>query len=246
MAKHCIINVSNGGWYGDGQDRLVKSLKMVGYEGDLLLWKNSYPPNCPTHQEVPYAFKPYAFKEAKRQGYELVLWVDSAVWAIDKLGIVWSTLKDIGYILFKNSFVSGVWTSDACLEKLGKTRDESFSYPHLMACCMGLDLTTDICNEFLDKWFDHANDGISFPGPWSNDNFEASKHPRVKGHRHDQTVASYLTWDLGMRNWLIPRDTFFTYYSAGMKLNQNIKLITQGGVRDSDLKLVRIGEKDNG
>ena len=131
-------------------------------------------------------------------------------------------VKD-GYLLLRNGWWSGEWCSDAALEPLGITREESMTIPHIMACVMGLDLRVERSVEFLEKYYEKANDGVSFIGAWDNKSGQVSKDPRVLGHRHDQTAASVIAWKLGMRNWLehwlvydegenvvIPEQTVFT------------------------------------
>jgi hypothetical protein len=72
--KPIIISCGVGSWYKAGVDRLHTTLLYNGFAGDLLLYKNAYPPNCPSHEESPYSFKIYAFREAIKLGYRQILW----------------------------------------------------------------------------------------------------------------------------------------------------------------------------
>ena len=207
----CIINVAIGREYPRGQDRLEASLSKFGAPSARLYWRNRLPPGSPSHQRVPYAFKPYAFRFAQRAGYELVLWLDAALTAIKPLGPIFARIESEGYFFPLNgAWITGQWCSDLALAKFGKTRAEAMQYPHIMACCLGLNLAHPLGRAFLDAWQEKADDGASFPGPWDNKNGAASSDPRVLGHRHDQTAASFVAYDLGMRHW---DDNIVEYYN---------------------------------
>jgi hypothetical protein len=79
-----------------------------------------------------------------------------------------------------------------------------------MACVMGLNFNSTTSIEFLTKWNDVAV--TAFPGAWWNSNnpdhgkkigAQPIGPPEVCGHRHDQTAASIITYDLGME-WTEP------------------------------------------
>lgn len=228
-SKICVINVSVGKWYPRGQDRLSKSLDNIGYKGKKLFWKNSYPHFCPSHQKIPYAFKPYAFREAQKRGFDMALWIDSAVYAIKPIDCYFQRMEQEGHVLMKNGWSNGEWCTDAALNTLGLTREEALKMPHLMACVMGLNFKTERSLKFLDEWFKLANDGITFPGPWTNKNGEASSDKRVLGHRHDQTAASTISYRLGMK-WMSDAECGVFYYDGRPydRLPEGVILLTRG------------------
>ena len=64
----CIVNyITRNTWHPHGQERLQKSLDLVGFKESLVLLDDT---NfvCPTHRETPYAFKLYALKELEKRG----------------------------------------------------------------------------------------------------------------------------------------------------------------------------------
>jgi len=75
-----ILNVASGRWFPVAQDRLIASLAHVCEPSDTCIWRNSYPPGSPTHEENPYVFKIHAFRQAIRLGYSRALWLDSSCW----------------------------------------------------------------------------------------------------------------------------------------------------------------------
>lgn len=203
MKKALISFASRGTHFATMQKRLAKTAMEQGFDGDYLFFNNEAQlVGCPPHSEVPYAFKAYALQEAKKRGYELVLWADSSISIIRPWAYIEHQIVKDGYLFMASGFNSGEWCSDAALKTLGITREESFNYPHLMACCMGFDLREPAAKAFLKRYLELAGDGVTFKGAYTNNNHEVSTDDRVRGHRHDQTAASIIACKLGMENWL--------------------------------------------
>lgn len=237
------MSFGNKYWYTDGVNRLRKSLELVGYDGGLLT-RSEYPEGCPTEEEARKAYKPYLLKEAADQGYKQLLWVDSSVWAIRPLGKLFNLIRHIGWHFIIDVWNTGQWSTDASLEALGVTREESWDIWHLESGVVGLSMDCEKSREFLDEWFRAANDGKSFPGPrWSphqqnpghGDVGFCSDDPRVLGHRADQTAASIISWKLGMSptSKIAPH----CYISWNRKNpSPSSLMVACGGVRDEDLE----------
>jgi hypothetical protein len=222
--KTCIINYASEAWYPAGQRRLVESLRAVKNTMSVFTWSHPSELGCPSHQQVPYAFKPYALQRVYEQGYELVLWCDASVWAIKPLNPVWDYLAEHSHLFFHNASV-GRFTSDACLSGFNLSRDDAMNLSGLMGICMGFNLTAPVTQEFLRQWLAKAKDGFSFPGAWNNDQQQVSKDPRCAGHRHDQSVASIIAINLKMER-LVGHETFFSYWEP--KFKDTVVLTAQG------------------
>jgi hypothetical protein len=211
---HCIISLATADKrYAAGLARLAESARKSGFEGDILTWPpDSFPAGCPQHREVPFAFKPYCFREARARGMDLVLWLDSACVVLRPLDTLFRQIAERGYVLFRNrDHKVGEWASDAALARLALSRDEAMRVPEVNAAAIGLNMKSPIGTEFLDRWYEEARNGVSFrgviSGPSSDADYwdikwnrsgKASADPRVRGHRHDQTVAGILAHRLGM------------------------------------------------
>lgn len=192
--------------------RLHQSLVTTGFTGDLLAWTpDRYPEDCPTHQDVPFAFKPFCFGQVRRER-QLVLWMDASCIAVRSLDPLFQRIATHGYLLFKNGrHKVGEWSSDDALAFFGMSREEAMGIDEVYAAAIGLDLSSPIANRFLDLWHDAARAGLPFRGvkepldttddysevKW-NRGGRVSADPRVRGHRHDQTVAGILASRLGM------------------------------------------------
>jgi hypothetical protein len=205
--SECIINYADDK-HVIAQERLKKSLELVGFKGRLLLWTNKMPKNCPPHDYSPWAFKAFCFKEAIEQGFTKILWVDSSVYFIRNPQRIFEKINKDGYFILSN-YVSSVgdWSSDFALEKLGIDRKETYKITEIRAHIIGLDINSDIAKNFFNLWLEEAKDGRSFRGLPTEykladtfiNNGIISTEKSVKGHRHDQTVASIIAWKLGMR-----------------------------------------------
>jgi hypothetical protein len=191
--------------YSRGIARVRDGLGKVGYTGPFLAWDQRYPEGSPTSEEAFCAFKPFCFAEAQVQGYQLVLWLDAGIRIRHPLDPLFESIRRRGYLFFPEEHSVGEFCKDQALGPLGITREESFAIPCCRSTVIGLDFASPRAVEFLRQWKERATDGISFPGPkWSGVHGwprTASQDPRVKGHRHDQTVASVIAHQLGMKEW---------------------------------------------
>ena len=198
MIRRAVLNVSVGSWYEDrGADRLFNSLEEKGCNDTRLFWKGQYPPGSPQHDAAPYAFKPYAFKRARELGFHQALWLDASCWLRKPLLDVWARIDDDGYYLEPDGNYVGEWISDAALDLLGLSRDETISMPLIEGKCIGLDFR-EVGGEFLDEWLRIADAG-GFGGAWSNENEQVSSDSRCRGHRHDIACGSPIADSFGMR-----------------------------------------------
>jgi len=195
-----------------GVERLGETLRRVGFDGRFEAWR-TLPPGCPAHLDVPFAFKPYCLAEARAAGADRVLWLDSSCVAVKPLERMFAKIARDGYLLFRNwRFIAGEWAGDATLERFGITRDEAMEIPEVNACALGLDFRHPTGLAFFEQWLDEARRATAFRGTnqpiadaedykavkW-NRRQRVSADPRVRGHRHDQTVAGLLAYRLGMR-----------------------------------------------
>lgn len=197
--RTCVLSVASGRWYPLGQRRLVASLRTHRLEADVLTWTDDLPPGSPTHAQTPYAFKVFAFEHARREGYDRAIWMDCSLVALRPPRRILAWLDEHGsFLSLQKSHMLGEWISDAALAATGMDRERAMTLHAVDACLLGLDFRDQRSREFLTHWMRHAADGVSFPGPWTNERGAASPDPRVKGHRHDQAVAGVLAHRLGM------------------------------------------------
>ena len=216
VPRCCVVSLATDDRdYSAGLDRLERSLERVGFSGGFMCWRpGSFPDDCPTHVDVPFAFKPYCLAEARRRGGELLLWIDANCVAVRPLEPIFDQIERDGYILFRQyeRWRVGQWASDEALGVLGLSRDQAMEMPEVNAAVIGLNTSSHVSNSFLEKWLRAAQEGVAFRGvseqvrtkgdfrdvKW-NRGGRVSSDPRVRGHRHDQTVAGVLAAQLGMK-----------------------------------------------
>lgn len=194
MNKRVVLSIGVGQKYGEGVERLGQSLLVNAPGSDHRLW-TKWPDWTPTHQNVPYAFKPECLNWAREQGYEQAVWADTACILVNPLDGLLKQLARDGVVFPYSPFRISEWCSDACLVAMGLTRREVKALvPSMWACTISMDFRNETTNQFLDDWLAYSRDGVSFHGSHTNENCEVSNDPSVKGHRHDQTVATILAF----------------------------------------------------
>lgn len=176
--------------HGFGRDRafLVISPELAGqYHSKIKI--NPHFSTIPSHQDVPYAFKPHIFKIGFDHGYEQILWCDSTIVIHKPLDFVWDRAAAEGACLFDNpGCPMRFWTSDDCMDAIGcpYEKPEDAMFNETMACAMAIDYTNPKGKIAFDEWYAASNDGVSFAGKGG------STRPEFRAHRHDQSVISWL------------------------------------------------------
>jgi hypothetical protein len=172
----------------------------------------------PTHQQIPYAFKACALKEAVSAGADLLLWCDASILPIRSLEPLWERIERDGYWFSKNGWNNREWCADSAYPDLfpdtpiSVARQINERIPHVVATAFGLNMKADNGREFLDEYYRLASETRAFCGPWINTAHPSATPMRqerwrygacgpadVRGHRHDQTAASVIAWRLGMQ-----------------------------------------------
>jgi hypothetical protein len=212
--RRCVVTLATDDrQYRASLDRLEASLAGVGFSDDVVSWRGGQlPKGSPAHADVPFAFKPFGLAEAARDRGGLLLWLDASCVAVRSLDPVFERIGREGYVLFRNwRYRVGEWASDLALETFGLPRDEAIEMPEVNAAVIGLNVASAIGASFLEQWLAAAVDGAAFRGvrgpisgeddyravKWNRDG-RVSSDPRVRGHRHDQTVAGILASRLGL------------------------------------------------
>jgi hypothetical protein len=199
---------------GAGLLNLERSLTYAGFGGARLIWRpGEWPAGAPTHEDVPFAFKPFSLEEARRRGHGAALWVDANAVVVGSLDPLFEHIEEHGYVLFANgNYRLGEWASDEALAAVGLDREAALLLPEVNAAALGLRFSHPVAGQFLDDWLAEARRATVFRGTaveygakrefralkWNVEG-RASSDPRVRGHRFDQTAAGIVARRHGMR-----------------------------------------------
>ena len=211
--KRCIVNYACRGRedYPKGQARLQKCLaEGLGENNGQLFFTHNLPPNCPPHEEVPYAFKYYAMKTAFDLGYEQVIWLDASVVILKSMEPLWQILEERGILVFDNpGCPENFFTSGDVLDHWGVSIEEAKEINQICGGVVGYTMEgyPKDGRHIFEQMMDWAQDGISFQGG-SN----TSPDPEFVAHRHDQSCLSWL-----VHSYMIVREPFEVLsYTSGM------------------------------
>ena len=209
-SKPCIISAGIGGWYPVGVERLERSLIYNGYAGDMLMYKNQYPPLSPTHQENPYAFKIAAFREAFNRGYKHVIWLDSSFWCVKNPMSIFDIIVDKGNFAFRSGYNCAQTCTDILLERVGITRDEAEQIPETATGIVGINIDNPEGKAVFELWAQLCDEGY-----FKNDrayNPAESADPRYLHGRQDQSAYSVALHKCGVK--FLYQD-YVAYYGTG-------------------------------
>ena len=151
---------------------MVDSLIEVGFNGHFLLLNGGFP--NPTGKEMKYVGVPYCFKifmimEAKKRGFEKVIWIDAACYALnnpDKLFAQLETSEAIFRTFPPNCFAPETYNNicfPKTIELLNKmvNRDVRNDIT-INSIVFGLNLNCERINRFIEEYYKMVEVGLPF------------------------------------------------------------------------------------
>ena len=215
--------------YTNGRERLEKSLRDFGYRsaaeesdvGNYILFTDESEVGAPPHRPYNYHFKVYAIEECLRRGWEKILWMDCSLYLVAPLTPIFDLVSQDGYYFEDSGNPDGYWTNDKCLNYFGITRDEALTFNQHHGGLVGHDFTNPITREYWDRFRKSMEAGM-FQGSWHNYSNSESSDPRCKGHRHEQSCASNVRYQMGLK--LQPAE--FLKYQTTPEVEHGSKVIT--------------------
>lgn len=208
--KPCIINAGIGGWYKAGSERLERSLIHHGYAGDMLFWRDEYPPNSPNHNNNPYAFKIAAFREAFNRGYKNVMWLDCSFWALKNPMPLFDIINDNGNFGFRSGYNCAQTCPDNLLAAVGISRDEAQQIPETATGIVGINIDNPDGKKVFEYWSEFCDNGLFINSRTHNPHESAD--PRYLHGRQDQSAYSMALYKAGVEfNYV----DYVAYYNSG-------------------------------
>jgi hypothetical protein len=172
----------------DGREKYTE--KLIGLQHSLNLWPydtrlyKSYPAYCTPNDVIPYKFKFDLIQQARKDGYNRVIWLDSSIRLV---GDVCSMFGDEGIIAFHNlGHPLDKYISDKAQAILNVNDNQLKTIPQTWGGAIGFDFTKDKACEIFEEILAHSLDGC----------FETngSRRQGFVAHRHDQAVMSVVFW----------------------------------------------------
>lgn len=192
--KPCIISCGIGAGYAAGIDRLADNLRYHGWLGDTMFWKD-YPEGCPKHEGVgQYNFKVFAFNEAFRRGYKVVLWLDASFYPLKDPMPIFDYINESGLYFFKSGYPLSATAPDSLL--MGRNREDFVDVPEFATGAVGINIDNPKGASFFWSWERLMRSGY-FGGNRVHDETD-SKHPLFKFSRQDQSAASMVLHGMGI------------------------------------------------
>lgn len=148
------------------------SLENVGFNGHFLLLNGGFP--NPTGCEMKYAGVPYSFKifmmlEAKKIGFERVIWIDASCYAVNNPERLFDIVKEDDAIF--RAFRPNCFRPDTCnnivfpktIELLSKLvnrniRDDT----NINSIVFGLNFNSSKINGFINEYYEMVKLGLPF------------------------------------------------------------------------------------
>lgn len=250
--KRVVVNVATGEHYLKGQERLLESL---GASGTTTLTFKEMSKDCPSHADVPYAFKAFAMAQAADAGFDTILWCDACILPIRDLTPLWEKIEKEGAWISRNGYTNYEWTADSAYpdlfpsefklhqhmlelgqqsDFLAMVRPLNRMIPHVVATAFGVSLNHPVGVNILREYERLAKETKAFCGPWKNDATNFPENPReyacgpadVRGHRHDQSALSVLAWRNNVR--LTSAPDIFAYGRADEAHDEKTILLASG------------------
>lgn len=146
------------------------SLEEVGFNGYFYLMNGGFP--NPTGTEMKYAGVPYCFKvfmmlEARKMGFEKVIWIDSACYAVNNPQKLFDNLSN-DHVVFR-TFPPGLFETydntvfPETLELLNRITDKDIRRDeNICSIVFGLDFSLPLMDDFIAEYYDMVKLGLPF------------------------------------------------------------------------------------
>lgn len=172
--ENCVVLYSTFNRnYPQGLKRLLSHILNSDFKGHVLYRLGGWPDEkggSLALAHVPYAFKPSFFKQAQREGFKRVLWLDSAVVPLVSLNEIFKMIEEKGYFIMGNSHQIGPYMTPYAAAYFGLTLAQTHKIPSCSAGLFGLDLTQKKPKQLLDLWYQAAFDKDAYFSPRSDQN----------------------------------------------------------------------------
>jgi len=156
----------------DASQTMLQSFQEVGFNGYFMLLNGGFP--NPSGKEMKYIGVPYSFKifmmlEAKKLGFEKVIWLDAACYAVNNPERLFEILNEDDAVF--RAFAPNCFAPDTCInivlpktvELLSKLVNKDIRNDiNINSIVFGLNLTSPKINSFIDEYYKMVELGLPF------------------------------------------------------------------------------------
>lgn len=155
--ENCIILYASYNLnYPKGLERLIKIISDSDFRGHVYYriggWPNAADGGL-DYIDTPYGFKFCAFKEAQKEEYKRVLWMDASIIPVASLNAVFNNMiRKQGYFVQANNHNVGEYMNERCAKAFGITLQDTDNMLSCSAAVIGIDFTHEKGKEFFAAW----------------------------------------------------------------------------------------------
>ena len=190
---------------------VLKSLEEVGFNGYFYLFNGGFPNPSGSEMKyagVPYSFKVFAILEARNKGFEKVIWIDAACYAVNNPQRLFDMLDENNVIFrwfYPNQFetVPGKITYDGevlpqTIDLLNKLTEKDIRNDfNVNSIIFGLNLTLDIVNDFIADYYEMVKLGLPFLSTYPEETvfatiFNKPKYKHVFNYHNHEISKLYI------------------------------------------------------
>lgn len=173
--RNCVVLYATyNSPYPENLKKITSALATLGFDGHVIYRLGGFPniaDGAISMIEVPYAFKGCAMREAYLLGYQNVLWLDSSLTPESDLSAIFERIEIEGYFtLASGSSVGAEYCrgliNPSALDAMAISPENSFAVPHLTMCTFGLNLSSDVGLEVLNRLCQMAKEKTCFYCDW--------------------------------------------------------------------------------
>jgi hypothetical protein len=156
----------------DASSTILQSLEEAGFNGHFMLLAGGFPNPSGTEMKyagVPYSFKIFMMLEAKKRGFERVLWIDSVCYALNNPEPLFELLKRDDAIF--RAFAPNCFAPDTCKNIVFPRTIELLSQlvqrdirndTNVNSIVFGLNFNSPKINQFINEYYEMVKLGLPF------------------------------------------------------------------------------------
>ena len=190
--------------YIDQQKRLIESITKFHPEAKQFHWTNELPIGSKPFLESLYGFKPHAILHAWNEGYERIIWIDTACILLDRVDYLFDLCANHGVAAVKDDM--RLPASESALAHFKYRRKDIADFHLVGGSLYAFDMYYS--KAVFTSWLNAERLGI-----FGSQTEEAQG--KLQGHRHDETCMALSLYRHGFEP-LTPEQARYNYAGASV------------------------------